>query len=121
MPGAAGRIPIPQVGAANPAGQANRPAITAGTPASQRTLPGVGNNAAATAASAAEASGRRRLVTVPPAAASSGGTTPNLNLNMPGTNSSSPVITPATTNPATGDITPPIVRPPPSIYLDGSR
>lgn len=123
MQGTANRIPIPQVGAVNPAGQANRTGIPAGTPASQRSVPGAVNNAAANAASAAEATARRRLVTVPPAtgAAATSGTTPTINLNMPGTNSASPIITPATTNPATGDITPPIVRPPPSIYLDGSR
>lgn len=124
VPGAAGRIPIPQVGAT--AGQANRSPITPGTPAGQRTVPGATSNpnAAAAAASAAEATARRRLVTVPPAtgAAATSGTSPTINLNMPGTNNSSaPIITPATTNPTTGDITPPIVRPPPSIYLDGSR
>jgi hypothetical protein len=122
MPGTAGRIPIPQVGTA--AGQPNRTPIAAGTPASQRTVPGATSNpnAAAAAASAAEATARRRLVTVPPATgAAAAGTAPTINLSMPGTNSASPIITPATTNPATGDITPPIVRPPPSIYLDGSR
>jgi hypothetical protein len=34
---------------------------------------------------------------------------------------SSPITQPTNTTPAMGEITPPIVRPPPSIYLDGSR
>lgn len=118
MQGTPNRIPIPQVGAANPANR-QQPA-PAGTPANQRTVPGGAvNSAAANAAANSEASLRRRLITVPPAtgAAAANRTTPTVNLNLPGT----PVITPATTNPVTGDITPPIVRPAPSIYLDGSR
>jgi hypothetical protein len=44
---------------------------------------------------------------------------PIVTLGTPGTNN--PPATPAQSNVPPGEISPPIVRPPPSIYLDGSQ
>lgn len=119
-----GRIPLPQVAAANASSQpAGRPGMPAGTPANQRNVPGTAGAMAPNSTFIQEPATRRRLLTVPSGTGQAATSlTVEMDLNAPAANTvSSPIIPPTTPTPATGEITPPIVRPPPSIYLDGSR
>jgi|694.fasta_scaffold38374_4 hypothetical protein len=119
-----GRIPLPQVSATPASSQpASRPGMPAGTPANQRIVPAPTGAMSANSAFISEPATRRRLLTVPSGTGeAANGTTATIDLNAPAANPvSSPITQPTNTTPAMGEITPPIVRPPPSIYLDGSR
>jgi len=131
MPGGANRIPIPQVSSANPAanrGLPGQPAAPANRGALQGSPVAIGAPGANTAATNAAA--RRRIIpgvvgTANPAAGIpavnvgvGNNGSPTITLGTMGSNTSAPQ--PQNTG-APGEITPPIVRPPPSIYLDGSR
>lgn len=135
IPGAANRIPIPQVGAAN-----NIPASNRGAAPGSPMVLGAPN------AGATDAASRRRIIPTIPGAplgtqntatgipATTNSSIPAVNVSVG--NNGSPTITLGTTGttgannpPATqpqsnvppGEISPPIVRPPPSIYLDGNQ
>lgn len=139
IPGAANRIPIPQVGASNtnpaanrnvpgqPAGANNR-GVTAGSPV----VVGAQN------AGATDAATRRRIIpAIPGAGGVSANTAAGVNgvpaVNVGVGNNGGPTITLGTTgtnnppapqpqtNVPPGEISPPIVRPPPSIYLEGGQ
>jgi hypothetical protein len=130
MPGAANRIPIPQLGAANPAANRNvpgQPAASAnrGAPGSPVVVGAQGANTAAT-----DAAARRRIIPGVAGTANPAAGIPAVNVGVG--NNGSPTITLGNTGSNTpspqpqntgapGEISPPIVRPPPSIYLDGSQ
>ncbi|MFM2169409.1 MAG: hypothetical protein RIS79_3780 [Verrucomicrobiota bacterium] len=138
MPATAGRIPIPQIGAASVNPAANRHVI--GQPAGNANLGTAGANAVVAGSPNATTDVAARRRTIPNVAdmagAAPGGTMPQAGLRAAHVNASkpgSPTITlgtnPTSTPPPAqtqghappGEISPPIVRPPPSIYLDGSQ
>ncbi len=140
VPGAAGRIPIPQVGAVNTNPAANRglPGQPAGT-TNRGAAPGSPVVLGAPNPGATDAASRRRIIPTIPGATAATTNAALANTAIPAVNvgvgnNGSPTITlgttgtntpvaaqPQTTNVTSGEISPPIVRPPPSIYLDGSQ
>jgi hypothetical protein len=129
MPGGANRIPIPQLGAANPAANRNLP----GQPAAPANRGDLGSQVvigAPGANAAADATARRRIIPSVAGTANPAAGVPAVNVGvgkngsptvtLGHTGSNTPAPQPQNTG-APGEISPPIVRPPPSIYLDGSQ